>query len=171
MAVVRARLDASKAARDAAAPVFADPDFAVAPREREPCPQLCQVHQTHLYVCCFPTPTVIRERDWHPADRERVNDPLSHYVGYTSQLPPIKRVKNHTVAAAHAPVLIVAATEEEEYPVKRDSMCLRCDRPLWYYRAPQEAKPDEGQPTFRARAPLAKNAEGDDYDAGFGPGS
>jgi hypothetical protein len=110
------------------------PDLAIPPLEREACLLSCEMHGEHLYIACFGTPTTIRSRDYHPADRH--DHPVEHYVGYTTQLPPRKRIFEHGAATARSLVVIVPGTREEEAALKCDARCPRCTKPLWYFRVP-----------------------------------
>ena len=112
------------------------------PLERPPCDPLCDQHACHVYICCFDVPTWLRDRDYYPAD---VRDyPLRHYVGFTSQHPPVKRVKQHGAEALRGLKLVIPGTQSDEAHLKQDELCPSCGQALWYF---------EGAPGTDASAP------------------
>lgn len=106
----------------------------VPPMQRDQCPAACLSHEEHLYIACFDEPTVVRDRDHHPQDP--VHDyPIRHYVGWTTQQPPGKRLGQHGSATRRSLVLLVPGTVREEHGLKVVARCPKCNDRLWYYLA------------------------------------
>src|SRR4051794_38455006 len=102
---------------------------------REPppvCSTDCVSHPEHVYVLCFGQPTTVASRDYLRQDKDR-NYPVTHYVGYTSQQPPLRRIKQHGVFCADQLVLVLAGNELLERQVKALAKCPTCKGSLWYY--------------------------------------
>ena len=59
--------------------------------------------------------------------------PISHYVGWTSQRPPINRVRQHGAKSAHYVAQIRPGTVRDEERAKCLETCPRCGQSLWYY--------------------------------------
>lgn len=131
MPAVQERLATTQAAVEAS-DAFTEFDRTIPPLQRGPCPVACVQHQTHLYICCFDVPTRVRSRDYHPDDRQ--DYPLEHYVGFTSRVPPLRRLRDHGQETVRGLVLLVPGVIEEEDHLKRESACPRCGAPLWYFR-------------------------------------
>lgn len=98
--------------------------------ERPQCPPLCMVHQQHVYVACYGTPTHVRDADV-PYDHR-----VTHYVGWTSQQPPGKRLRQHGPATPRCLVVLVPGDKHDETIVKGEQNCPRCHQPLWYKPGP-----------------------------------
>ncbi len=96
------------------------------------CPGQCLAHRQHIYILCYGRPVLVRDRDYLPGDPSR-RYPISHYVGWTSQLPPIKRVRQHGAMSAHYMAQIRPGTVRDEEHAKRFETCPRCGQSLWYY--------------------------------------
>jgi len=111
------------------------------PLARPSCARDCQQHDEHIYIACFPTPTIVRDRDYHRGD-DMTDYPISHYVGWTRQLPPVKRVAQHGRTCVDALIKIMPGTEQEEALLKAAAACPQCGQQLWYYRADPPSKPN-----------------------------
>lgn len=111
--------------------------------DRTPCDVDCRTHTEHVYVVCFQEPTVIRDRDYWPGDPTE-NYPLRHYVGWTTQRPPRRRLLDHGRVALESLVVLLPGTRIEEDILKFAGRCPRCDEDLWYYRA---SKPGHVEPS------------------------
>jgi len=59
--------------------------------------------------------------------------PVTHYVGYTGQQPPVKRVWQHGRGSARALVQVRPGTLRDEARVKCLEKCPRCGDRLWYF--------------------------------------
>ena len=109
-------------------------------KELPACVATCSEHREHVSILCYGTPTMVRDRDYLSADPAH-DYPISHYVGYTRQLPPVKRIRQHGALSAHYIAQIRPGNEEDEESVKRDEVCPTCGEPLWYYaESPTRAK-------------------------------
>ena len=96
------------------------------------CPGKCLAHRGHIYILCYGRPVLVRDRDYLPGDPSR-KYPISHYVGWTSQLPPIERVRQHGAKSAHYIVQIRPGTLRDEEHAKCLETCPGCGQSLWYY--------------------------------------
>ena len=92
----------------------------------------CRAHAEHVYILCYGQPTLVKDRDYLLAD-EGGDYPVTHYVGYTRQQPPVKRIRQHAARSAHFIAQIVPGTESDEDRVKRHGRCPKCGGSLWYY--------------------------------------
>src|SRR5215469_18597602 len=72
------------------------------------CPPSCLEHLMHVYIACYGKPTLIHSRDYYSEPFE--DYPIDHYVGWTQQQPPVKRVRQHAVMSAHFLVEIAHAS-------------------------------------------------------------
>lgn len=106
----------------------------VPPLQRDPCNLECLAHEEHVYVACFDEPTMIADRDHHPDDPKR-NYAVLHYVGWTTQQPPVKRLAQHGAACRRSVVLLVPGSQGDEHWLKARGRCPRCSGTLWYYLA------------------------------------
>lgn len=104
--------------RPAAATNYGD----VLPLARSRCPNDCRDHPEHIYIACFSTPTTLRDMDKRHT--------FMHYVGWTRQQPPVRRVKQHGSVCLNALVTIVPGSETEEADLKARYRCPRCGQPL-----------------------------------------
>lgn len=103
------------------------PDYGgVPPLSRQHCPSDCRAHPAHIYISCFATPTVLRDADTQFA--------VMHYVGFTRQHPPMRRVSQHGPACREALVAIIPGACDEEEALKAGSLCPRCGLALAYTR-------------------------------------
>jgi hypothetical protein len=96
------------------------------------CSGECLVHRQHIYILCYGNPVIVRSRDYLPGDPSR-KYPISHYVGWTGQLPPTRRVRQHGAMSAHHVAQIRPGTMDDEGHAKRSEACPRCGQSLWYY--------------------------------------
>jgi hypothetical protein len=94
------------------------------------CPPGCLAHREHVYILCYGTPTVIREGDCGAR-------PVTHYVGYTRQQPPVKRVWQHGRGSARALTQVRPGTMRDEARAKCLERCPRCGARLWYLAGKQ----------------------------------
>jgi hypothetical protein len=92
----------------------------------------CMAHPEHIYILCYGRPVLVRDRDYLLDDPTR-NYPITHYVGYTGQQPPVKRVREHGARSAHHIVVIRSGTERDEERAKSSEACPKCGQSLWYY--------------------------------------
>jgi len=65
-----------------------------------PCSGRCLDHPEHVYILCYGRPTVVSDRDYLPDD-PTLDYPITHYVGYTRQQPPLRRIWSHGARSAH----------------------------------------------------------------------
>lgn len=91
-----------------------------------PCPADCLEHPEHVYILCYGRPVVVSSIDTE-------SGPISHYVGWTSQQPPVRRVRAHGARSAHYIAQIRPGTLADEDHAKRHEFCPRCGKSLWYY--------------------------------------
>jgi predicted RNA-binding Zn-ribbon protein involved in translation (DUF1610 family) len=96
------------------------------------CPGECLAHRQHIYILCYGRPVLVRSRDYLRDDPSR-KYPISHYVGWTRQLPPIERVRQHGAKSAHYVAQIRPGTMLDEERAKRFEPCPRCGKSLWYF--------------------------------------
>ena len=96
------------------------------------CPGKCLAHRQHIYILCYGRPVLVRSRDYLPGDLSR-KYPISHYVGWTRQRPPIERVRQHGAKSAHYIAQIRPGTLRDEENAKCFETCPRCGQSLWYY--------------------------------------
>jgi hypothetical protein len=104
------------------------------------CTPSCGIHNQHVYILCFGSPRVIRDRDYRPSEpRPVTNYALLHYVGWTGQHPPSKRVRDHGGKYLFPYIVeIRPGTPRDEFRIKCEETCARCGESLWYYRVPRE---------------------------------
>jgi len=100
--------------------------------QSESCRPDCTEHPEHIYILCYGRPTIVRDRD-HLIGDPTHDYPITHYVGWTRQLPPIKRVRQHAAGSAHFVAQIRPGTTEDEDAAKRGECCPACGGSLWYY--------------------------------------
>jgi hypothetical protein len=100
------------------------------------CAPTCAEHPEHVYVLCYGQPVYVRSRDYLRRETER-NYPIDHYVGYTRQQPPVKRVRQHGCRSAQHIARIVPGDERLELGLKLVGRCPTCGGSLWYYQAPR----------------------------------
>jgi hypothetical protein len=96
------------------------------------CERGCTRHREHVYVICYGEPFL--------PDQADCDYPVLHYVGYTAQHPPIRRVWSHGRGSAAALTGMRPGNLRDELRVKLLGKCARCGKPLWYYkRSPSAA--------------------------------
>jgi hypothetical protein len=99
-------------------------------------------HQEHVDILCYGAPTTVKSRDYLVVDG--VYDfPITHYIGYTRQQPPVKRIRSHGARSAHHIARIQPGTLADEVAIKRHGACPRCRGSLWYFA---ESPTYPGQP-------------------------
>jgi hypothetical protein len=96
------------------------------------CPPECLDHPQHIYILCYGRAVLVRDRDYLPHDPTR-NYPITHYVGYTGQRPPVRRVREHGARSAHHIAAIRPGSMRDEAHAKRHERCPSCGGSLWYY--------------------------------------
>jgi hypothetical protein len=98
------------------------------------CEPDCREHRNHIYIICYGKPVKVRDRDYLRADRQawRSGYPITHYVGFTTQLP-VDRVRQHAALSAHYLVEVRPGGETDELNAKLYEKCPRCGRSLWYF--------------------------------------
>jgi predicted DNA-binding transcriptional regulator AlpA len=89
-----------------------------------------QAERGWVYVLCFGTPRRVPDGD--------VGHPVSHYVGWTQQVPPWRRVTSH--GGARFLVSINPGTPADEERLKATGSCAVCGSPL-EYRHPRVGPP------------------------------
>jgi rubredoxin len=72
-----------------------------------------------VYVLCFGAPTNVAD-----GDRGHVQ-PTTHYVGWTGQNPPARRIRQHRVPLESIASMEPGTAEDEER-TKRDGCCPQC---------------------------------------------
>lgn len=96
------------------------------------CSGQCLAHRQHIYILCYGRSVLVRSRDYLRDDPSR-KYPISHYVGWTGQRPPINRVRQHGAKSAHYIAQIRPGTMRDEEQAKRFETCPKCGQSLWYY--------------------------------------
>lgn len=114
------------------------------------CQPSCTEHETHVYILCYGVPVQVSDRDYLTADPTH-GYPISHYVGFTTQQPPVKRVRSHGARSAHFIARILPGSLADEDAVKRGGACPTCGGSLWYYAE---------SPTYRASMDPSPNLGG-----------
>jgi hypothetical protein len=107
------------------------------------CEPGCRAHPEHIYVLCFGRPTVVSDRDYLRSETT-YGYPISHYVGYTRQQPPVRRIRSHGARSADHIVVIRPGSLEDEQQAKRNERCPRCVGSLWYYGGNPDANEHSG---------------------------
>ncbi|WP_157227641.1 hypothetical protein [Nocardia asiatica] len=97
----------------------------IPPLARDWCEGSCRAHAEHLYIACFDEPTMLRDADTRKA--------VLHYVGWTRQHPPLRRVNQHGPACREFLVAILPGTLAEEAHLKAEGLCPKCGQPLRYH--------------------------------------
>jgi hypothetical protein len=98
----------------------------------ESCPADCRAHREHVYILCYGQPVIVKDRDYLLAD-PATDYPITHYVGYTRQQPPVKRIRSHAARSAHYIAQIRPGTLADEETAKRTETCPACGGSLWYF--------------------------------------
>lgn len=102
----------------------------------ERCPNDCSEHPEHVYVICYGRPVCVSDRDHIPGEEQGY--PIDHYVGYTRQHPPVRRVWSHANRSARHLVALFPGTMDDEEQLKIDGFCPACGKSLWYYSTPKD---------------------------------
>lgn len=102
------------------------------PLTRPRCANECREHAKPIYIACFEEPTQLRDSD---AD----DIAIRHYVGWTRQHPPIRRVSQHGAICRESLVAIIPGSLAEEDSLKVNERCPKCGDPLWYGAARRRA--------------------------------
>ncbi|MGW0356135.1 hypothetical protein ACWDXV_18205 [Nocardia nova] len=97
---------------------------ASAPLARAGCTAECRGHEEHVYIACFEEPTTLRDADIVLA--------VTHYVGWTRQIPPVRRVSQHGAACRKALIIVIPGALSDEQELKDSGICPKCGRPLRY---------------------------------------
>lgn len=97
-------------------------DHSLLPLSRPHCANGCRDHDEHVYVACFPEPVRL-----HDADRGGAE---LHYVGWTRQQPPVRRVTKHGAVCRESLVAIVPGTQADEQFLKAQGECPQCGKQL-----------------------------------------
>jgi hypothetical protein len=84
-----------------------------------PCLPSCLDHPEHVYILCYGQPVLVLSRDYLDFEREK-DQPISHYVGYTGQQPPVKRIYSHGKGSTGAIASIIPGTIDDEDELKGD---------------------------------------------------
>jgi hypothetical protein len=97
------------------------------------CEPKCREHSEHVYILCYGKPTLVRDRDYLlTLDTYDKNYPITHYVGYTTQLP-VDRIRQHAAKSAHFIADIRPGTQANEVAIKLYEKCPTCGKSLWYF--------------------------------------
>ncbi|MFI6031638.1 hypothetical protein [Amycolatopsis magusensis] len=102
------------------------------PDVTDSCPPECLKHPEHVYILCYGRPVTVSSRDGLRGD-PTTDYPITHYVGWTSQQPPVRRVRAHGARSAHYIAQIRPGTLADEDHAKRHESCPTCGKSLWYY--------------------------------------
>lgn len=86
-------------------------------------------HPEHVYILCYGVPTIVGDRDYLTSD-PAYEYPITHYVGYTRQQPPVKRVQAHGARSAHCIVSIRPGTTADKDEIKLHESCPKCGKSL-----------------------------------------
>ena len=65
-----------------------------------------------------------------PAPQGWVSPPIRHYVGWTQQAKPSRRISPHGPAAMRKVVYLESGTMQDEDRIKRTGTCPTCGEPL-----------------------------------------
>lgn len=92
----------------------------------------------HVYVLHYETPQVVKSVsvDYAGPDPAMDNDgllsfePIRHYVGWTQQSNPRKRINRHGPAALREVVYLEPGTTDDEEAMKRAGSCPKCGESL-----------------------------------------
>lgn len=98
---------------------------ATAPLARARCTAECRDHDEHVYIACFEKPTTLRDADTELA--------VTHYVGWTRQIPPGRRVSQHGAACRKALIAVIPGNLSDEQELKDSGICPKCGRLLRYH--------------------------------------
>ncbi len=110
------------------------PDCHAHPPAIRRCDPKCREHRAHIYIICYGKPTVVRDRDYLRADGDAWGSgyPITHYVGFTTQVP-VDRVRQHAALSAHYLVEVRPGGGADELNAKLYEKCPRCGGSLWYF--------------------------------------
>lgn len=92
----------------------------------------------HVYVLHYETPQVVKSVSSEYADVPPQQDqdgflsatPIRHYVGWTQQANPRKRINRHGRAAQREIVYLEPGTLRDEETMKRVGVCPKCGENL-----------------------------------------
>lgn len=98
-----------------------------------PCQPNCDDHGEHVYTICYGKPTMVGDRDYLLTESSEYPYPITHYVGWTGQHPPIGRVRSHGARSANYLVDLRPGTQCDEELTKELGSCPGCGGSLWYY--------------------------------------
>jgi len=90
--------------------------------------------QGHVYVLHYETPQVVKSVSLAYAGLDPAEDedgflsltPIRHYVGWTQQANPRKRINRHGPAALREIVYVEPGTMRDEQAMKRTGTCPSC---------------------------------------------
>ncbi len=90
-----------------------------------------------IYGLCYDPPTVVEsvsldyagDPPEHNARGYVSAGPIRHYVGWTQQRDPNRRISNHHRASTSVTVTVGRGTMEREEQVKRTASCPTCGQP------------------------------------------
>lgn len=110
------------------------PDCHAHPPAIKTCAPDCREHRFHIYIICYGKPVKVRDRDYlyEDGDAWASGYSITHYVGFTTQLP-IDRIRQHGALSAHYLVEVRPGTEADELNAKLYEKCPCCGRSLWYF--------------------------------------
>lgn len=92
----------------------------------------------HVYVLHYEEPQIAKSVSTDYAGLSPVADkdgwlsarPIRHYVGWTQQRLPRKRINRHGLAAMREIVYLEPGTMQDEQAMKRTGMCPKCGEAL-----------------------------------------
>jgi hypothetical protein len=94
------------------------------------CSSLCEQHRGHVYVLCFGEPVHVGDSDVNV--RNRMSEPIAHYVGYTGGVP-IARIGRHGVMSRWCVAEILPGSPADEERMKFNGRCAFCGSGLHYW--------------------------------------
>jgi hypothetical protein len=92
-----------------------------------------------VYVLCYDPPQIVKSvsRDYSgrnaiPVKSRLLSErPITHYVGWTQQDNPDKRIANHGPATGRTVASLQSGTMLDEQAMKETGACPRCGEALW----------------------------------------
>lgn len=89
----------------------------------------------HVYVLHYDAPRVVKSVSGeYPHTRSPSgafdSEPITHYVGWTQQANPRKRVGKHGLGATAAIAYLAPGTMTDETELKKNGTCPKCDASL-----------------------------------------
>src|SRR5690349_18023511 len=100
--------------------------------QQESCEPGCLEHSEHVYILCYGRPVLVRDRDYL-RDDPSMDYPITHYVGWTGQQPPVKRVRDHGAKSARYIARTFPGSMRDQERIKLFESCPECGKSLWYY--------------------------------------